>query len=92
MNRVDGIGGWARRMRREYEMERGQGRRCDVTAASGLRLTTVPLCFFTLPRSSVRYLDYLVERFVNADGDSRRGDILQFLEIGGFESIIRFSR
>lgn len=70
----------------------GQGRRCDVTAASGLRLTTVPLCFFTLPRSSVRYLDYLVERFVNADGDSRRGDILQFLEIGGFESIIRFSR
>lgn len=29
----------------------GQGRRCDVTAASGLRLTTVPLCFFTLPRS-----------------------------------------
>lgn len=37
----------------------GQGRRCDVTAASGLRLTTVPLCFFTLPRSSVRYLDYL---------------------------------
>lgn len=90
MNRVDGIGGWARRMRREYEMERGQRRRCDVTAASGLRLTTVPLCFFTLPRSLSGLSP--VERFANADGDSRRGDILQFLEIGGFESIIRFSR
>lgn len=74
-------------------MERGQGRRCDVTAASGLRLTTVPLCFFTLPRSSVRYLDYLQWRDLRMPmGIQRRGDILQFLEIGGFESIIRFSR
>lgn len=57
----------------------GQGRRCDVTAASGLRLTTVPLCFFTLPRSLSGLSP--VERFANADGDSRRGTFCNFWKL-----------